>query len=575
MSPTIPPDFNWKEYRDLHSELSEFTEIQCIRHYLYYGAKNGWQYRRAESLTQRGKIDYQLYSKYIGIDMPIHHYQRMYEEEPVYLVEHDGKLYHVEINFFITFYQAEVDKKKYPTCIDYVRKNYVIICQQKKCCPRCRFPSLDFNTVYQLSTMANVNLSTMAKIRVKQLRRTQFTLVHVLNVGTCKKELIEYLLTRIYDVIKRDELLFISTNEMVPSESLDYLKTNVKHDNLIWIDVPNQGLDIGQYFITISLLNSLRINYEYLVRTHTKRNRKWLDSLIIPLIGDRPTLERFIDSMRTHDIHYNGATDRLLTLDCNCFKFIGVKFPGIYHHHNVRFIAGTIFVSTKKFNDTVLEILSPGSYYLFTDQYTPNDKCHELSYPHVVERSLGIINYLNFCKNNLVIIATSLSTESKLKMAENNLKVMLRGGVAHIVVLLDDSGKFNSQLSKFKRPSVSYLTVRGCKNEFQMWNWFFRTQYQSFTNYRKYTFCTDDITIPDSIDDFLNSDETYALYTIRPTHHLFTVGKIEHFIAYLAKADSSPLDELRLGLYQHFNPFKNGSYGDDNYITITKEENTV
>lgn len=572
----LPPDFDWKMYRYLNPDLSGFNEIQCKQHYIHHGCYEGRPYRTSNDKNHDDEF-YRLYCRYTGVDMPYTYCDIASAEEPVYLTEHDGQLYHVEINFFLPYYHSEVDKNRYPDHMDYIRENYIKICQEKKCCPKCRYQLISFNDMYNITTMINLDLASLSRtVECKMKRGKRFNLVHMLNVGTCTIELIEYLITRIYNVIHSDELLFISTNRMVSEDVILYIKNNVKHDNLLWIENPNNGFDIGQYFISVSVLKSMNIRYEYMIRLHTKSIRTWLDNLINPLISDRQTLDNAITSMKTNDIHYYGSSKYMIQIDCNCFKFLGVKFPGIHHHRNAMFVAGTIFISSRKFDEKVIDVMKPGSYYMFNDKYTKNDKVNELSYPHTIERAFGIINYLHFCKRNLVIVATSLVSQSKFDIAVNNIEMLSKSGVDTIVVLLEQSAQFNDKLvKKFNRSNIIkfYTADSGgitdsSIDEFAMWQRFMASHYQSYINYRKYTFCTNDYMITRPINDFFQSDDRNTLYAMvnspTPRYHymtfLFTIGDIRKFINYIDYV-SNP-NELKIGLYDHFKSSKVDCYID-------------
>lgn len=547
---SLPPDFNWRTYRNLNPDLSGFNREQCIFHYLHHGIHEGRHYRPPIHSGPAYDFSYDLYRQYLEVDMPKWCYEAVFNENPVYLTEIGGKLYHVEIKFFSMFYELEVDKTKYPSCIDYVREHVIDITRERKCCPKCRWKLYDLNFTYDIASKTSTNVASLSNVRTGQLRSTHFELVYMFNIGTCTMELIEYLLSRVRNVIRPNDLLLITTNRMVPTDVITYLKI-LKHDNLLWLENPDPGFDVGQYFLSICKMNSLGISYDYMFRLHSKKIREWTDGLINPVISDRSRVEYVISSMKQHSIHYVGAPHYLRPLDYRCLRFIGKKFPGIYHHMNVRFVSGTIFFSSKEFNDKVIEVMSPGAYYAFDTTYTHNDNIYELSFSHALERIFGVINYLYFSKHNVVIISALLTDEVKYR----NVVELVNESLKHttdVVIILEPSGMFNSCLSELftDRNDVYFFTdAGGAGDEFGRWDRFFRDHYLEFTNYKKYIFATEDTTIDDTFPEFMNADgtETLRVYGERT---MFSIGCIRRFIEYIEEATDA--DELWSNLSSYY-----------------------
>ena len=589
--PNVPPDFNPKTYRDLNPDLSKLTDMECIRHYQLYGFKEGRVYKKETDLNPaeylsfyqdlnhlnekeliqhyerhgrhegrcRSKVDilekypffnYELYREYIGIDMPEVYYYRLFNDNPVYLAKTDGKLYHVDIKFF-----ESVSRMSEDNIIEYITENYMDIHRKRQCCHKCHYLTINYNDVYELCMMyknSTFDLSRVMSTVNANFIHEHYKCVIMFNVGTCTVETIDDILSRIREVYLPEYLLFISYHTGVDEHIVDIIKNYIQPtDEYILVRTHDAGFDTGQFIITMAKLNQLKVKYDYVIKIHTKSRKYWRDELIDPIIGDRQKLSNLLSVMNDNDIHYYGSVKYYSTLDLNCFEMIGKQFPGIYHRANIRFLAGSIFIASRNLVNKLIEVYPPPLFTVMNNRYTMNKQTHEVSLPHVIERSFGILNYLHFTRDNLVIVSTYLSSKLKCDTVVNNVEMLAKSHCTDIVIILDSNMNDYNEIvvERLKSAPIRIKFIVDNKNigrDFGRWHRFLSQYYDEYTNYKRYTFTNDSYILTRPIPEFIEVSDTYHLYSMvnsnETQYHyqtfLFTIGDSRKFSTYIRDVEN-------------------------------------
>ena len=79
-------------------------------------------------------------------------------------------------------------------------------------------------------------------------------------------------------------------------EKLEVLKKKLK--NLVIIEVKNKGMDIGIYLLSLLYLRNNNLNYEYLIKLHTKTDDRFREHVCEHLIGSAETIEKNINILK-------------------------------------------------------------------------------------------------------------------------------------------------------------------------------------------------------------------------------------------------------------------------------------
>ncbi len=174
-----------------------------------------------------------------------------------------------------------------------------------------------------------------------------------------------------------------------------------EYENATILEVDNKGLDIGAFMMVLEHINSRKINYEYLLKLHTKKSVKtagiefgnnWRRQLYKPLIGDSKIVDNILNKMIKNDyIGMVGNTTWISEFEgLNKDKISELKSILNIKTKNKRFIGGTMFwikytIIKRYFNTyAIRKIHSKLESGYFTD--------YELgTYTHSLERVLGYI----------------------------------------------------------------------------------------------------------------------------------------------------------------------------------------
>lgn len=79
-------------------------------------------------------------------------------------------------------------------------------------------------------------------------------------------------------------------------EKIDAIKTKIK--NLVIIEVKNKGMDIGVFLLSLLYLRDNDLNYDYLIKIHTKTDDRFREHVCEHLIGSKKIIDSNINILR-------------------------------------------------------------------------------------------------------------------------------------------------------------------------------------------------------------------------------------------------------------------------------------
>ena len=169
-------------------------------------------------------------------------------------------------------------------------------------------------------------------------------------------------------------------------------KIKSNFDNYIITNSIDLGFDITPFLLQYHTLNKLSINYDYVLKLHTKSDPKWRDKMInIFLDGNLDKLLCIMDN--NLQIGMIGNEEYLIdNTDVFCKDILNIHFKDLEYH----FIGGTCFLTRKSIinnvfnldNNIFRNLLLMNYYY---DNYLFSDN----SIIHSYERIFGCICYQN------------------------------------------------------------------------------------------------------------------------------------------------------------------------------------
>jgi hypothetical protein len=92
--------------------------------------------------------------------------------------------------------------------------------------------------------------------------------------------------------VKANFIIAVVENEY-NTEKIDILKKKLK--NLVIIEVQNKGMDIGIFLISLLYLRNNNLNYEYLIKLHTKTDDRFREHVCDHLIGSKEIINKNIE----------------------------------------------------------------------------------------------------------------------------------------------------------------------------------------------------------------------------------------------------------------------------------------
>jgi hypothetical protein len=192
------------------------------------------------------------------------------------------------------------------------------------------------------------------------------------------------------DYIKNSGLI-ININSNIDNQStiINYVKNNFK--NNIIVNIPNLGQDISPSLIMYDILKKKDINFDYVLKLHTKGNSYWLELLTNGLINNNifPIIELMekeknigIIGSEKYNIKLKNSKNNRILLNLN------YNNSQIYESH---FIGGTIFLCKENIIGNVINNNMNIIKRMFITSFYVQDN----SPAHALERIFGIECYIN------------------------------------------------------------------------------------------------------------------------------------------------------------------------------------
>lgn len=177
-------------------------------------------------------------------------------------------------------------------------------------------------------------------------------------------------------------------------DSKPNISKKIKKDfpNAIILRLPNKGLDIGPFLKTLKYLKENKLEYDYLIKIHSKKShynerlgKIWRNDLVDSIIEDKETLENLIALM--DKTKYKMCGSRKWFIPSKADKYMCVmnlpKLKGKASH----FIGGSMFIV---------------DYHILIDSITleeidrlyekmPNGYVRDYTIAHHMERIFGFI----------------------------------------------------------------------------------------------------------------------------------------------------------------------------------------
>lgn len=143
--------------------------------------------------------------------------------------------------------------------------------------------------------------------------------------------------------------LFINTINTFNVSEINYIKKKfpyAKH-----IIVPNFGFDIASFFTVLKICKENNLEFDYVIKIHTKTNDLDREKLLIPILGSVNRIKIILDIFNNNNIGLIGSLssmfynyDKLAIHNQNHLKYLLDKFNlSINYELPIQFIGGTMF----------------------------------------------------------------------------------------------------------------------------------------------------------------------------------------------------------------------------------------
>ena len=156
----------------------------------------------------------------------------------------------------------------------------------------------------------------------------------------------------IINEIDANYIIAVVENEY-DNEKIETIKNKLK--NLIIIEVKNKGMDIGVFLLSLLYLRDNNLNYEYLVKIHTKTDDRFREHVCDHLIGSKKIINHNINLLKNNS--KIGMLNGTLTFNYhknkqfyeNHFKYLeylcNLLLDESINNDNLEFAVGTFFYS--------------------------------------------------------------------------------------------------------------------------------------------------------------------------------------------------------------------------------------
>ena len=144
--------------------------------------------------------------------------------------------------------------------------------------------------------------------------------------------------------------LFINTINTVRTEEEEYIKK--KYPTAIHIKTQNFGFDIGSFFTILSICKQKKLEFDYIIKIHTKTNDNDREKLLKPILGSINRIKIILDILNNNinigligsakSTYYNY--NKLSIHNENHLKYLLKKYNILINYNeSIQFIGGTMF----------------------------------------------------------------------------------------------------------------------------------------------------------------------------------------------------------------------------------------
>ena len=265
--------------------------------------------------------------------------------------------------------------------------------------PKCIYTKNYLNLYSQKEN----NLNDFYKLMYENLsnKDKKYDLIIVLNIGSFAN--LNFIKTKLdifrHMLINNKILLIITIVEEIYFQVIkqDYFIDFEK--NLISLKVKNKGCDIGPFYLSLDYIYKNNIEYNHILKLHTKSDLNWLIKMT-PYLNNKIMFQNIMDYIKKNNIQIYGTNKIYLDYrNLLCMEHILNThkeniLEELLSHHKVSFIAGTVFIISKKLIDFVLKLVPLENYVFFEEIYSSNHSIYEQSIIHTLERLFCVADFI-------------------------------------------------------------------------------------------------------------------------------------------------------------------------------------
>ena len=230
-------------------------------------------------------------------------------------------------------------------------------------------------------------------------------LVHLFNINLWD-EIYSYILNlKIFD-IDVDLYINIAINNENELLDKDYIILKKNIEKIKWLNKvtltnsDNRGMDSGGFLISYLKVLESNIDYDFIIKIHSKTNNNWRNLLLYSLLGSDKIIQNNFNLIKNPDIGMIGyqtmSLDKNFVINKKSYKFMDeyLNLLKIKEINNGFFIPGTIFIIK---NYILKEYLTKEIILKIYKNFKPNycgltnNKLEER--PHALERLYGLMVY--------------------------------------------------------------------------------------------------------------------------------------------------------------------------------------
>ena len=190
-------------------------------------------------------------------------------------------------------------------------------------------------------------------------------------------------------------LLVLTITEEIYLHVLKLNLFDIFESNIAILRVKNKGCDIGSYYLSLDYLIKENINYEYILKLHSKSDTNWLNNMTAYL-KNKKTFDNVFKDIKEKNILIYGMNKifmdyrNLLCTEHILNNYSNGLYEELFTNHRLSFIAGTIFIIKKELMDFILELVPLKNYIYFEELYSSNHSIYDQSIIHCLERLFSI-----------------------------------------------------------------------------------------------------------------------------------------------------------------------------------------